>query len=194
MLPENGFIHKKRFFLALGSMCFCCLILFSCISLPGEEKLEEKNKAAEYYEIGLKYIDIKQYDKALSCFQKAREKTDETLQIDYQIARTYALSNKWEQAAESYNNLLALDPDNSTLKENYAYTLYKSGEKEKALQMYAELCEKNPGEERIAQNYEKLYNEAYPPVEEELETTEEATPENDAETVTEQTETGAVQA
>lgn len=143
------------------------MIFVSCISIPGENSVSDRNLAAEYYDLGNKYIETKQYEKALSCFEIVRERIDDTAPIDYQIARTYALLNKWSEAAEIYGQLLALDKDNSTLKESYAYTMYKSGEKEKALQLYAELCDKNPGNERLSKNYEELYNEAFPPEPEE---------------------------
>lgn len=156
--------HKKGNAGILCCMCMlCCLLCSSCISIPGENSLEDRNLAADYYEIALKYVDLKQYDKALTSLQKAREKTEDTVKIDYQIARTYALSNKWKEAATAFEILLELDPENCSLKEDYAYTLYKSGEKEKALQLYAELLEINKGDERLQKNYQKLYDEAYPP-------------------------------
>ena len=127
-------------------LCFCSLVTVSCISLPGERESEQRNLAAEYYDIALQYNELKQYDKALSCFEKAREKADpaDYPKIDYQMARDYALSNKWDKAAGLYGNLLTLDSGNTNLKEAYAYTLYKSGEKEKALQLYAELGKPDP--------------------------------------------------
>lgn len=146
---------------------FCCILLVSCISIPGENNVSDRNLAAEYYDLGLKYTETKQYDKALQCFEKVRERIEDTAPIDYQIARVYSLSNKWKEASDIFGKLLELDENNSTLKENFAYTLYKSGEKEKALQLYEELCNKNPGNERIESNYKELYDEAYPPEPEE---------------------------
>lgn len=122
------------------------MFLFSCISLPGEREAERRNLAAEYYDIAMKYVDQKQYEKALSCFEKAKVLADSSdyVKIDYQMARTYALSNKWQEAAGLFESLLQIDPLNSNIKEAYAYTLYKAGEKEKALQIYAELGKTDP--------------------------------------------------
>lgn len=145
----------------LFCMCFFSIMLFfSCTSIPGEREMEQKNLASEYYDIALKYMELKQYDKALACFQKAREKTDDLTKIDYQIARTYAFQNNWKDASVLFEELLSSDPGNSNLKENLAYTLYKSGQKEKALQLYAELCESLPSDERIQKNYEALTQDA----------------------------------
>lgn len=114
--------------------------------MPGEKEAEQRNLAAEYYDIALRYVEIKDYDKAVSCFEKARAKADpdDYAKIDYQIARSYALSNKWDKASGLYESLLMLDPDNTNLKEACAYTLYKNGDKEKALQLYAELGKPDP--------------------------------------------------
>lgn len=153
-------------------MCLLCLFLASCISVPGEKTIEDKNLAADYYDVAIKYMDQKQYEKAITCFEKAREKTDETTKIDYQLARAYAMSNKWYQSSELFAKLLELDPDNSTIKENYAYTMYKGGNKEKALQLYAELCDKNPEDERLKNNYETLRDAANSESEEQKESEE----------------------
>lgn len=108
--------------------------------------MENRNIAADYYDIAMKYVDLKQYDKALPCFEKARSlaAVSDYTKIDYQMARAYALSNKWSEAASLFESILIQDPDNSNVKEACAYTLYKAGDKEKALQLYAELGKPDP--------------------------------------------------
>ncbi|MBQ0166959.1 MAG: tetratricopeptide repeat protein [Treponema sp.] len=162
---------KKNAFLILCCMCFCCNFFYSCFSVPGEKDVGDRNLAAEYYDLAIKYSDINQYEKALSCLQKARDKADpaDYIKIDYQMARTYTLSNKWNEAYELYEKLLEVDPDNTNLKEALAYITYKKGEKDKALQLYAELCECDPDNERIKKNHSEILNELNPPEETEIE-------------------------
>lgn len=141
MQPDMTFSTGTRKILILCCIVLCSFMCVSCISLPSETEKEERNLAADYYDIALKYLDTKQYDKALSCFDKARELAApaDYPKIDYQKARTLAFSNKWDESANLFESLLTLDPENSNIKESYAYTLYKAGYKEKALQLYAEL-------------------------------------------------------
>lgn len=141
-----NFSKTTRKILILCCMCLCCMFLFSCISAPGEKDVEKRNIAAEYYDIAMKYVDQKQYDKAVSCFEKARTMaaSADYVKIDYQMARAYALSNKWKEASDLFGTILEQDPGNSNVKEAYAYTLYKGGDKEKALQLYAELGKPDP--------------------------------------------------
>lgn len=152
------------------------MLLTSCLSIPGEKAVEKKKLAADYYDLAVGYVEAKKYDKAITCFEKAREKADkqDVLKIDYQIARTYALSNKWEKSCSLFLELLENDPDNASLKEAYAYTLYKTGMKDEALELYEELCAVYPGDERISKNYEALKKEKEAPVEEPPEPSEDS--------------------
>jgi tetratricopeptide (TPR) repeat protein len=121
--------------------------------VPGENNRILQNLASEYYKIGQAYADVKKYDKAIEYYKLARRDAAFRKGADYQLARMYALSSKWEDAEKAFRDLLQLDPDNTDLSASLAYVRAQSGKLDEAEAEYKALVEKNPHNEQLLENY-----------------------------------------
>ncbi|WP_407427530.1 tetratricopeptide repeat protein [Treponema sp.] len=124
--------------------------------IPGESRIILKNLAVEYYTVAEGYLEIKNYTKAAEYYKLAMRNKDLYLTSYYKLARCYALSKDWKNAAESYEYLLSLDPDNVMLKTSLAYITAMNGNIDDAILKYRKLLEDNPFDESILENYVAL--------------------------------------
>jgi tetratricopeptide (TPR) repeat protein len=132
-----------------------CLVFLGCKTslIPGETGRILQNLASEYYAIGQGYADLKKYDKAIEYYKLARRDAEFIKPVDYQLARMYALSSKWDEAEKAFGDLLLLDPDNTDLSASLAYISAQSGKLDEAEVAYKTLVEKNPHNEQLLENY-----------------------------------------
>ena len=75
---------------------FCALALSSCAGIPGESK----SLYREFYSLGQEYESVKNYDRAISCYEKACQ--DKTLYDSayYRIGLCAVQQKKWNLAEE----------------------------------------------------------------------------------------------
>lgn len=128
----------------------------STVGVPGEGKVVLRNIATEYYSIAEGYFGMKNYSKAAEYYERAMK--DESLRVAsfYKMARSYAMAQNWEKAAPCYDELLSQDPDNLNLKVSVAYIAAMRGDTDSALSQFKSLCEENPYEEQVLENYVAL--------------------------------------
>lgn len=132
-------------------------VFFGCASqdffVPGEKSVVYKNLAIEYFEIAEAYVDLKNYAKAAEYYQKSMRNEDLYMTSFYKYARCLALAQDWDKARETYETLIALDPENVSLKVSVAYITAMSGKTDDAIMLYRNLVESNPDDEMLLENY-----------------------------------------
>lgn len=121
---------KNRFFII-----FIFFLLFSCISFK-----TKSNIAIDYYNLGNKYISLKEYSNAIESYKKSLEFSPKSEETIFNLILSYQLNKEYEKVEEMVikyykrvNNeftkkLLLVLGNNYYLKENY----------EKAIKAYNE--------------------------------------------------------
>lgn len=138
----------------------CLLVFCSCSTtgfadlFSGSSQASNETLAAEYYDIANAYYELKKYDKAIEYFEKTQDLLpEENLTITYNLARIYAIRNKWGDAEEYYSRIFNHDQNNSTIGMAYAYVLAKQGKSMEASALYRGFYERNPADKKLLANY-----------------------------------------
>ena len=140
----------------------CLLLCCSCSStgsffanlFSGSAQVSSETLAAEYNDISSAYYDLKKYDKAAEYYEKTQSLlTAENLTITYNLARIYAMQNKWAEAEEYYERIFDRDPNNTSVGMTYAYVLAKQGKTMEAGAIYRGFYERNPVDKKMLANY-----------------------------------------
>ena len=145
--------NARKFFLL-----FLVLSLCSCASrgfLPGEKNVILKNLSSEYFNIAENYLAQKNYSKAIEnyllCLRTAQKENKN--QINFQLARAYALNKDYDNAENIFFDLLQSDQNNTILIESLAFCYAKNGKISKSIESYKELYKTNTFSEEIVNNY-----------------------------------------
>ena len=138
----------------------CLLLLSSCSTtgfadlFSGSAQVSSETLAAEYYDIANAYYDLKKYDKAIDYYEKTQDLLpEENLTITYNLARIYAIQNKWSSAEQYYSQIFDRDQNNSTIGMAYAYVLAKQGKAMEASALYRGFYERNPADKKLLANF-----------------------------------------
>ena len=152
--------NRIIFFAAIS---LACLLLFSSCSSTGNgfanlffgsAQVSSETLAAEYYDIANAYYDLKKYDKAIEYYEKTQDLLpEENLTITYNLARIYAIQNKWSSAEEYYSRIFERDQNNITIGMPYAYVLAKQGKTMEASALYRGFYERNPVDKKLLANF-----------------------------------------
>ena len=147
----------------LASLSLACLLLFySCSStdnvfadlFSGSAQVSSETLASEYYDIANAYYELKKYDKAIEYYEKTQDLLpEENLTITYNLARIYAIQNKWENAERYYSQIFDRDQNNTTIGMAYAYVLAKQGKVMEASALYRGFYERNPADKKLLANF-----------------------------------------
>lgn len=145
---SKRFLFISIYFFVLFSIIGC-----SSFYVPGEKNVILKNITIEYFNIAEEYFNLKNYQKAIDYYNLAKKDESLYLSACYKLARSYALSSKWEEAYSCYNDVLKSDPDNLSIKISLAYITAMKGDIDSSIEQYKKLYEKNPYEEIILESY-----------------------------------------
>jgi tetratricopeptide (TPR) repeat protein len=119
---------------------------------------QDGQNAEAYFMLGTILNQKGEKQRAINAFQTATE-MDSKL-IDAWIALGNLFAEKNDKAAETfYKNALTIDPKNSDAKQAYAYYLQNSGDDAKALELYSEIIQDDPGYTNAYLNSGILYYE-----------------------------------
>ncbi|MBQ7611620.1 MAG: tetratricopeptide repeat protein [Spirochaetaceae bacterium] len=137
----------------ITSILFCFLCILPVFAYG---KKEARSLSSEYFEIANAYADLSNYDKAILFYQKAA--TDKTFSnaSQYNMARMYGLKNDWETAAGILKKLATDAPENTLILRSYGYALASSGHTKQALEIYAQLAQKEPENPEAQLDYIRL--------------------------------------
>ena len=85
------------------------------------------NSAMQAYKKGVHHYDAGEYNLALTQFQKAATGTIDPARVNYYMAESYRLSNRFAEAAPFYQKALAANTTEPEAHFNYAYALKSEG-------------------------------------------------------------------
>ncbi|WP_461114243.1 OmpA family protein [Spirosoma jeollabukense] len=85
------------------------------------------NSAMQAYKKGVHHYDAGEYNLALTQFQKAATGTIDPARLNYYMAESYRLSNRFAEAAPFYQKALAANTTEPEAHFNYAYALKAEG-------------------------------------------------------------------
>jgi predicted TPR repeat methyltransferase len=109
-----------------------------------KEILLMPDKIECYNDLGLTYMCQGKLDKALECFQKVLRKSN-MAEVQYNIGLVYQKQYKYQQAVESYNEALLLNPDNAAAHNNLGLVLKLMNKPSEAIPHYQKTVELDPG-------------------------------------------------
>lgn len=140
-------------FLAL--CCVSCSTTDLMQELTGNvQSMDSETIAAECYDIANAYYDLKKYDKAIVYYEKVMTYMGyENNTVIYNLARSYAMQNNWEDAEYWYSELFDQDINNVTIGMAYAYVLAKQGKLMEARALYQGFYQRNNVDKNLLANY-----------------------------------------
>ncbi len=105
-----------------------------------------KDAAVYFYEVGRIYAAMKNYDRALIELGHGLEKYPNDIKINEEIGRIYFDDKKnYKVAATFFEKLTKLEPDNLRTVYNLGACKFRTGEHEKALEIWNEVKKRDPG-------------------------------------------------
>ncbi len=81
---------------------------------------------------------------ALQLYQKILDRSGPSWEVLLQVAQLNSILQRFDAAANAFEQMTKLDPSNSALKQNLAETYVRAGKPEKAQEILSDLLEKNP--------------------------------------------------
>jgi len=133
--------------LAIALLIFVCALFASCLTGRMRREL-----AAEYFNLGNAFFELKNYDRAMMLYQKALSYSDELPENSYNLARVYISQERYDEAIDVLNGLLAPEPENLILLQTLAYAQAKKGSLDEAVTTYLRILSISDG------NVITLYN------------------------------------
>ncbi|MGI6226246.1 MAG: tetratricopeptide repeat protein [Peptococcales bacterium] len=97
-----------------------------------------------YYYLGNVTRESKEYEEAISYFQKALDANPQFFEAQYNLGKVYALQGRSEDALEAFLKALELNPQDLDTYVNIGVELSNQGQREKALEMYQKALELDP--------------------------------------------------
>jgi tetratricopeptide (TPR) repeat protein len=114
------------------------------------------NPSDAYYRLGLCQIELNQLDLASASLEKAVEISAQDTQIMSKLADLYHKTGQYDKAAETYQNLTKLNPDDAKYYFNTIIKMYdEAGMPDKAIETTKKMIELNP------QDADAIYNLGY---------------------------------
>ncbi|MCR5187381.1 MAG: hypothetical protein K6C97_00490 [Treponema sp.] len=133
-----------------------CFLFTSCQSfslIPGHSNKVFNNIYVEYVNIGDTYYKLEDYTNAIKYYNMALQNKTIYWDVYYKLAKVYAISSNWDQALPMFLKLQKRDPDNTAIKASIAYIYSMQGKIEEAKNIYEELLEIEPVNEKYLENY-----------------------------------------
>jgi len=138
----------------IAAVAVLALMLGACASTP-EEGVNTQKAAELNAQLGLRYMQQGKNDLALEKLNKARQYNDESVEAHHYLAELYRRLDEREKADEHYEIALDLEPENSSIHNNYGVFLCNAGRYDDAEEQFLEVV-KNPVYNGRAATYENL--------------------------------------
>ncbi|NLF83683.1 MAG: tetratricopeptide repeat protein [Candidatus Gastranaerophilales bacterium] len=100
--------------------------------------------ALSWTQLGTVYFNLKEYEKAVSCLQKAIKIDPSYLHAREKLAFTYKEMGNFEIASEHLKKLTEIEPDNINFSYNYALYLTENKRYQEARQVLDAIMRRNP--------------------------------------------------
>jgi tetratricopeptide (TPR) repeat protein len=105
----------------------------------------KRELAAEYFNLGNAYFELKKYDRAITLYEKSLRYDPSFSEGSYNLARVYMSQEKYEDGLGILENLISREGENLLLLQTYAYALGKAGRSSEAIAFYREILSKSEG-------------------------------------------------
>jgi tetratricopeptide (TPR) repeat protein len=125
----------------MASVLFLAALLLGCVSSQRDRAI-----AVEYFDLGNAYLDLGQYDKAITEFQSALRLDPGFVKADYNLALTYVRSKRFDDAVAILKRLLVSDPRNTQVLSALGWALHSAGRDEEALKQYDAVIAESPAD------------------------------------------------
>ncbi|GAB4038161.1 OmpA family protein [Spirosoma gilvum] len=102
------------------------------------------NSAMQAYKKGVRHFDAGEYNLALTQFEKASKGTIDPARLNYYVAESYRLSNRFGEAVPFYQKAIDANTTEPTARFNYAYSLKSQGNYAEALKQLQEFVANAP--------------------------------------------------
>ncbi len=139
------------------------------------EELQEFSKAAEMYKsylslkpetawsgylrLGLCYLELGQFEDAVSSLKEAAREKPEDVKISYNLAEAYDKAGQYDKAQETYEYLTKIDPDSTTSYYGKIFRMYdQAGMYDNAVEAAKKIIELNPKSELAIYNLGIMYS------------------------------------
>jgi len=103
------------------------------------------------------YTSSGMYDKALSTSRVMLDIDSRHFDALFLSGSVHAKLGNWDQALDFYERAMAIEPENKTLRQRYAYTLAAMGRHDEALEKYAVLMIEYPEDAKILKELSEVY-------------------------------------
>jgi len=141
------------------------------------EELREFAKAAEKYKtylslepeitwtgylrLGLSYLELGQFEDAVSALKEAAKEKPDDVKIHYNLAEAFQKAGQYEKAQETYEHLAQIDPDSATSYYGKMFRMYdQAGMSDKAIEAARKVVKLNPESEIAIYNLGIMYSNA----------------------------------
>lgn len=137
------------------ALAVLALTLVGCASGPNEREVNKEKSAQVNAELGLRYMFQGKNDLALEKLQRALSYDDDSVAAHHYLAELYRRLDEQEKADEHYREALDLEPENSSIHNNYGVFLCNAERYDDAEEQFLEVLE-NPVYNGRAATYENL--------------------------------------
>lgn len=131
----------------VGILLTALFILNGCAS-----RVSYRELAQEYYNLGNAFFEIGDYETSFEYYSRAIELDDQLPASSYNLARLLSERGQHSEALTVIEELLVDDPENSLLRETYAYVAYMNGKTVDARVTYQSLIDEYPARSRLRYN------------------------------------------
>lgn len=115
------------------------LFLLGCAS-----EMKPQELAAEYYNLGNGFFELRKYDKAIRYYEMALERNPDLASARWNLALSHLRTGSYDVAEESLHEWIARDPGAVEAREALALTYRGQGRREDALAVLDEVLEIAP--------------------------------------------------
>ncbi|MFB0564589.1 MAG: tetratricopeptide repeat protein [Candidatus Aminicenantaceae bacterium] len=121
--------------------------------------LKPETMWAGYLRLGLCRAELGQFEEAIAAFKEALKEKPVDVKINYNLAEAYYKSKQYDKAAEAYNKLMQINPEQATTYYGKKVKMYdEAGMFDNAIEAAKQVCELNPESELAVYNLGIMYS------------------------------------
>ena len=137
----------------MTALSSCATMSSITVPVPGQDSAKIRNVYVEYYNLAESYYKLEDYNKAAEYYELAMKKKEQYWAAYYKLAKCYVLKSDWNNALPMYKTMLERDSENGSLKASLAYIYSMQGNYDKSKELYEELLEAQPENQLFIENY-----------------------------------------
>ncbi|MBL7049281.1 MAG: tetratricopeptide repeat protein [Nitrospira sp.] len=124
-----------------------------------EKSVSYRPGAYAYYQLGLNYKAIKDYEKAEAVYLKLLELFPNHPYANYDLGFIYRETGRFDEAIVQYEKALQIDPENLYALSDIGYVYKERGQLQKAMVQYQKVLQYDPSQKYALWDIAVLYEE-----------------------------------